>query len=109
MWWHVKGKVNMYDKVFSEENKVIGILWSNKRDSGLWFGPAKWKERSLGIQLLPLFPISEVLFCDVTYVEWTLPALKWCWEKFVYALREIYDNKGALKKIRKLKGFDDGI
>jgi len=65
---HVKRRVNMYDKVFSEENKVIGVLWSNKRDS-LWFGPAEWKESRLGIQLLPLFPISEVLFSDVTYVE----------------------------------------
>jgi len=74
MWWHVKGRVNMYDKVFSKENKVIGVLWSNKRDSGLWFDPDEWKERRLGIQLLPLFPISEVLFCDVTHVEWTLPA-----------------------------------
>lgn len=74
----------MYDKVFSEENKVIGVLWSHKRDSGLWFGPTEWKEHRLGIQLLPLFPISEVLFCDVTYVEWTLPALKWCQKEFVY-------------------------
>ncbi|RHN50366.1 putative glucan endo-1,3-beta-D-glucosidase [Medicago truncatula] len=117
MWWHVKEGGNMYEKVFSKNNKIIGVLWSNKRDSGLWFGPAEWKECRLGIQLLPLLPISEVLFSDVMYVkglvEWTLPALKRDgveegWKGFVYALQGIYDNESAQQKIRKLKGFDDG-
>ncbi|XP_058776278.1 glucan endo-1,3-beta-D-glucosidase 1-like [Vicia villosa] len=117
MWWHVKEGENMYEKVFSEKNKVVGVLWSNKGDSGLWFGPSEWKECRLGIQLLPILPISEVLFSNVKYVkglvEWTLPALKRNgvgegWKGFVYALQGVYDNEGALEKIRKLKGFDDG-
>ncbi|WJX72889.1 endo-1,3(4)-beta-glucanase [Trifolium repens] len=117
MWWHVKEGANMYEKDFTKKNKIIGVLWSNKRDSGLWFGPAEWKECRLGIQLLPLLPISEVLFSNVDYVkelvEWTLTALnregvKEGWKGFVYALEAIYDNESALEKIRKLKGFDDG-
>jgi len=65
-----------------------------------------------GIQVLPLSPISEVLFSDVKYakelVEWTLPALKregigQKMKGFVFALQGIYDNKGALKN-KKLKG-----
>jgi endo-1,3(4)-beta-glucanase len=117
MWWHVKEGANMYEKDFTKKNKIIGVLWSNKRDSGLWFGPSEWKECRLGIQLLPLLPISEILFSDVKYVkelvEWTLTALnregvKEGWKGFVYALEAIYDNESALEKIRKLKGFDDG-
>ncbi|CAL5186113.1 unnamed protein product [Lathyrus oleraceus] len=117
MWWHVKDDGNMYEKVFTKNNKVIGVLWSNKRDSGLWFGPAEWKDCRLGIQLLPILPISEALFSDVNYVkglvEWTLPALKRDgvkegWKGFIYALQGVYDNEGALQKIRKLKAFDDG-
>ncbi|WJX70776.1 endo-1,3(4)-beta-glucanase [Trifolium repens] len=76
MWWHVKEEGNMYEKIFSKKNKVIGVLWSNKRDSGLWFGLPEWKDCKLGIQLLPLCPISEVLFSNFRYakelVEWTL-------------------------------------
>nr|XP_012575349.1 probable endo-1,3(4)-beta-glucanase ARB_01444 isoform X1 [Cicer arietinum] len=117
MWWHVKGGDNVYDEEFAKENKVVGVLWSNKRDSGLWFASAEWKECRLGIQLLPLSPISEVLFSDVDYVkelvEWTLPALNRegvgeGWKGFVYALQGIYDNESGLKNIRRLNGFDDG-
>ncbi|XP_057756583.1 glucan endo-1,3-beta-D-glucosidase 1-like [Arachis stenosperma] len=105
MWWHVNGEgdSNMYEEDFVKENKLIGVLWSNKRDSGLWFAPPVWKECRLGIQLLPLTPV----------VEWTMPALDRegvgeGWKGFVYALEGVYDNESALKKIRSLKGFDDG-
>jgi endo-1,3(4)-beta-glucanase len=117
MWWHVKEGGNLYEEDFTKENRMMGILWSNKRDSGLWFAPPAWKECRLGIQLLPILPISEVLFSNVDYVkelvEWTLTALnregvKEGWKGFVYALEAIYDNESALEKIRKLKGFDDG-
>ncbi|RHN50358.1 putative glucan endo-1,3-beta-D-glucosidase [Medicago truncatula] len=117
MWWHVKGGDNVYDEVFAKENKVVGVLWANKRDSGLWFAPPEWKECRLGIQLLPLLPISEFLFSNVDFVkelvEWTLPALNRegvgeGWKGFVYALEGVYDNESGLKKIRSLNGFDDG-
>ncbi|XP_061345243.1 glucan endo-1,3-beta-D-glucosidase 1-like [Gastrolobium bilobum] len=103
MWWQVKEGGNIYEEDFTKENKVVGVLWSNKRDSGLWFAPPEWRECRLGIQLLPILPISE----------WTLPALNRegvgeGWKGFVYALEGVYDNEGALMKIRSLNGFDDG-
>ncbi|GFZ18975.1 glycosyl hydrolase family 81 protein [Actinidia rufa] len=82
-------------------------------DSGLWFAPPKWRECRLGIQLLPLLPISEVLFSEIGYVRelvaWTLPALaregvEEGWKGFLYALEGIYDKEGALSKIRSLNG-----
>jgi endo-1,3(4)-beta-glucanase len=75
-----------------------------------------------GFRILPLLPISEVLFSDVDYsdvdyvkdhVEWALPALESDgvgegWKGFLCALEGIYDKDGALEKVRKLSGFDDG-
>ncbi|KAL7190681.1 hypothetical protein ACSBR2_022872 [Camellia fascicularis] len=116
-WWHVREQDTLYPKDFTLENRVVGVLWANKRDSGLWFAPPDWRECRLGIQLLPLSPISEVLFSDVGFVrelvEWTLPALARegvgeGWKGFVYALEGIYDKEGALSKIRNLNGYDDG-
>ncbi|XP_062009686.1 glucan endo-1,3-beta-D-glucosidase 1-like [Rosa rugosa] len=117
MWWQVKEGDNIYEPDFTRENRVVGVLWANKRDSGLWFAPPEWKECRLGIQLLPILPISEVLFSDVAFVrqlvEWTEPALSRegvgeGWKGFVYTLQGIYDKQGALEKIRNLKGYDDG-
>lgn len=116
-WWHVREEGNVYAEDFTRENRVVGVLWANKRDSGLWFAPAEWRECRLGIQLLPLLPISEVLFSDVGFarelVKWTLPALSRegvgeGWKGFVYALEGIYDKEGALDKIKSLNGHDDG-
>ncbi|KAK7381133.1 hypothetical protein VNO78_33659 [Psophocarpus tetragonolobus] len=117
MWWHVEEGGAMYEEVFTQENRIMGVLWSNKRDTGLWFAPAEWKECRLGIQLLPLAPISETIFSNVEFVkqlvEWTMPALSRDgvgegWKGFVYALEGIYDNESALQKIRSLNGFDGG-
>lgn len=116
-WWHVKEGDNLYEEEFTRENRVVGVLWNNKRDSGLWFAPPEWRECRLGIQLLPLLPISEVLFSDIGFtrelVNWTLPALGRegvgeGWKGFVYSLEAIYDKESALEKIRNLNGYDDG-
>ncbi|KAJ0100005.1 hypothetical protein Patl1_21524 [Pistacia atlantica] len=116
-WWHIREQDTLYDKDFTRENRVVGVLWANKRDSGLWFAPPAWRECRLGIQLLPLLPITEVLFSDVGFtrelVQWTLPALGRegvgeGWKGFVYALEGIYDKENALQKIRNLNGYDDG-
>ncbi|XP_022772046.1 probable endo-1,3(4)-beta-glucanase ARB_01444 [Durio zibethinus] len=116
-WWHVKEGDNLYEEEFTAENRVVGVLWANKRDSGLWFAPPDWRECRLGIQFLPILPISEVLFSDIGFtrelVNWTLPALRRegvgeGWKGFVYALEAIYDKESALEKIRNLNGFDDG-
>lgn len=68
-WWHVKEEDSLYPAEFTRENRVVGVLWANKRDSGLWFAPIDWKECRLGIQLLPLLPISEALFSDSRFVR----------------------------------------
>ncbi|KAC9800215.1 hypothetical protein E3N88_45239 [Mikania micrantha] len=88
--------------------------WHVKEDDTLY---AEFKEIRLGIQVLPLLPITEILFSDVEYVkqlvDWSLPSLKRKdvgegWKGFVYALEGIYEKEVALKKIRNLKGHDDG-
>lgn len=116
-WWHVREDDKLYSAEFSRENRVVGVLWTNKRDSGLWFAPPEWKECRLGIQLLPLLPISETLFSEVVFakqlVTWTLPALARegvgeGWKGFLYALEGIYDKESALSKIKNLNGHDDG-
>ncbi|CAI8594172.1 unnamed protein product [Vicia faba] len=118
MWWHVKKDGNIYEKGFTEENRIIGVLWSNKRDSALWFAPAEWRETRLGIQVLPLCPITEVLFSDVKYVkelvEWALAALKRegvdeGWKGYAFALQGIFNYEAALKNIKSLKGFEDSV
>lgn len=117
MWWHVRKGDSLYPEDFTSENRVVGVLWSTKRDSGLWFAPPEWKECRLGIQLLPLLPISEILFSETGFVkqlvEWAMPALERegvgeGWKGFVYALEGVYDNESGLSKIRGLNGYDDG-
>ncbi|CAI9109980.1 OLC1v1009929C1 [Oldenlandia corymbosa var. corymbosa] len=116
-WWHVREDDTLYGNAFTEENRVLGMVWANKRDSGLWFAPPEWRECRLGIQVLPLLPITEIVFSDVQYtrqlVRWTLPALVRegvgeGWKGFVFALEGIYDREGALENIRNLEGYDDG-
>ncbi|KAB2610421.1 endo-1,3(4)-beta-glucanase 1-like [Pyrus ussuriensis x Pyrus communis] len=119
MWWHVRegGENQTYEQDFAKENRVVGVLWSTKRDSGLWFAAAEAKEIRLGIQVMPISPITEVLFSDTGFpselVNWALPALgrtgvTEAWKGFVYALQGLYDKAGALEKIKSLTGFDDG-
>lgn len=117
MWWHIREGDNMYEEDFTRENRVVGMVWANKRDSGLWFAPPEWRECRVGIQVLPILPITEVLFSDVGFVrelvKWTLPALDRegvgeGWNGFAYALEGIYNKEAALEKVRSLKGFDDG-
>ncbi|RDX75052.1 hypothetical protein CR513_45117, partial [Mucuna pruriens] len=116
-WFHVKLEGNMYEDDFTVENRIMGILWANKRDTDLWFGSHEIKVYRLGIHLLPIMPISEALFSDVDYVielvEWTLPDLNRegaedAWKGFVYALQAIYDNEVALQNVKGLKDFDNG-
>ncbi|XP_019058926.1 PREDICTED: probable endo-1,3(4)-beta-glucanase ARB_01444 [Tarenaya hassleriana] len=120
-WWHIgedeEDQIHVYPKEFVSENRVVGVLWANKRDSGLWFAPKEWRECRLGIQLLPILPVSETLFSDVRFVkqlvEWTLPALARAdagegWKGFAYALEAVYDKAGAMEKVRGLNDFDNG-
>ncbi|MCO5601523.1 hypothetical protein L7F22_055645 [Adiantum nelumboides] len=79
--WHVPSDSTIYEQEFSATQRIVGVLWANKRETRLWFAPSEWKECRLGIQLLPIIPITEVIFQDMKYVQelvqWTLPANKW--------------------------------
>lgn len=115
-WWHVREGDNLYEEDFTRENRLVGVLWANKRDSGLWFAGAERRDCRLGIQVLPLLPITEVLFSDIQFVkqlvDWTYPALNRegieGWKGFVYALEGIFDQGSVLEKVRSLSSFDDG-
>ncbi|GLJ15533.1 hypothetical protein SUGI_0255110 [Cryptomeria japonica] len=116
-WWHVPLNTTVYESEFVQENRVTGIVWANRRVSELWFAPAEWRECRTGIQLLPILPITELLFSDVGYVkelvEWTVPALsrkgvEESWKGFLYSLESLYDKDSALQKVKTLKGYDDG-
>lgn len=116
-WWHVREGEGLYEDDFSRENRVVGVLWNNKRDSALWFAPPEWRECRMGIQVLPLLPVTEALFRDAGFVKelvnWTMPALSRegvgeGWKGFVYAMEAVYDKDTALEKTRTLNGYDDG-
>ncbi|KAK2632639.1 hypothetical protein EUGRSUZ_L01290 [Eucalyptus grandis] len=115
-WWHVRKGDNLYEEDFTRENRVVGVLWANKRDSGLWFAGTERRDCRLGIQVLPLSPITKVLFSDVQFakqlVDWTYPALNRegieGWKGFACALEGIFDQGNALEKVRSLSDFDDG-
>ncbi|KAF8012790.1 hypothetical protein BT93_I0826 [Corymbia citriodora subsp. variegata] len=115
-WWHVAEGDNLYEEEFTRENRVVGILWANRRDSRLRFAGAERRDCRLGVQVLPLLPITEVLFSDIQFakqlVDWTNRALNWegneGWRGFLYALEGVYDQGSGLEKVRSLYGFDDG-
>ncbi|XP_025693136.1 glucan endo-1,3-beta-D-glucosidase-like [Arachis hypogaea] len=111
MWCHLKMDDNKCSDEFAKENRLMVILWSNKR-----YAPPAWKEHTLAAHVLPLLSITEFLFSNVGFVkevvEWTMPCLnrvgveeKWKW--LVYAIERIYDNEDALKKIKELISFGD--
>ncbi|XLR63212.1 hypothetical protein HN51_006446 [Arachis hypogaea] len=116
MWCHLKMDDSKCSDEFTKENRLMGILWSNKRESRTWFAPLAWKELRLVNHVLPILPITEFLFSNVGFVkevvEWTMPCLnrdgvEETWKWLVYAMEGIYDNEAALKKIRELTSFDD--
>ncbi|KAL3693410.1 hypothetical protein R1sor_007061 [Riccia sorocarpa] len=115
--WHVKSDNVIYEPEFVNENKLVGVLWANKRDTNLWFASRDNREMCLGIQVLPLSPITEILFSDIDFVKelvgWALPSLSRpgvtdCWRGFVYALMALYNPVKAHRLIHELTEHDDG-
>ncbi|XP_010258722.1 PREDICTED: probable endo-1,3(4)-beta-glucanase ARB_01444 [Nelumbo nucifera] len=115
-WWHVREGNAMYEEEFSRENRLMGVLWTNMRDTGLWQGPSRWKEYRVAIQVRPITPITEILFGDVRFVKemvkWALPATERedvsdRRKGFLYAMEGMYDKESAPKKIRSLKEFHE--
>ncbi|CAJ2665942.1 unnamed protein product [Trifolium pratense] len=85
-----------------------------KRDVTLWYYSRHASKTCF--RILPLLPISEVLFSDVGYVkdlvEWGVPAflgsgrLEEGWKGFLCALKGQYDKDNSMKKIRKFSFSD---
>ncbi|CAI5484079.1 unnamed protein product [Closterium sp. Yama58-4] len=105
-----------YEAVFADANRVVGVLWSTKRDAALWFAPPADMEKRLGIQVLPVSPYLKHLFPDPEFakqlVEWAQPVLSGAatdeWRGFAWALQALYDPHGARANIAALGAFDDG-
>jgi endo-1,3(4)-beta-glucanase len=115
--WHIPRGSVLYDPEFVDENRVVSVLWSTKRDSGLWFAGAERRDCRLGIQVLPITPVTEFIFTDKHFarelVNWAMPSLTRSdvtdgWRGFVYALQAIYEPQEALSKILRLNEHDDG-
>ncbi|GJP32962.1 hypothetical protein CLOM_g17533 [Closterium sp. NIES-68] len=106
-----------YEPVFADTNRMVGVLWSTKRDAALWFAPPADLDKRVGIQVLPITPFLAHLFPDRSFarqlVEWALPVLSGGaatdeWRGFSWALQALYDPEGARAKIAALGAFDDG-
>lgn len=113
--WFIGENSTLYDPVFTAENRVVGVLWSNMRDSNLWFAPAADRTLRLGIQVLPITPYTEVLYRNLNFVRqfvtWALESpvdTTDQWNGFVWALQALYDSSGALANIESLTAFDEG-
>ncbi|KAK9740557.1 hypothetical protein RND81_03G044400 [Saponaria officinalis] len=115
-WFHVR-EGEVYGEEFSKENKLVGISRPSKRETKLFYASAEQRDIRVGMNVLPLLPITEILFSDVSFVkevvEWATPSLmrkdaEDAWIGFVYALEALYDKASPLKKIRSLKSFNEG-
>ncbi|CAM6117378.1 unnamed protein product [Calypogeia fissa] len=115
--WHIRCDSTLYEPEFVKNNRVVGVLWANKRDNGLWFASKDCREMRLGIQVLPITPITEVLFRDKQFaqelVDWTMPVLNRegvtdGWRGFVYALLAVYEPHTAHQLVSQLADHDDG-
>ncbi|KAE8811716.1 Endo-1,3(4)-beta-glucanase 1 [Hordeum vulgare] len=42
-WWHIREGDTIYENDFTGNNRLVSVVWTNKRDSGLWFAPPEWK------------------------------------------------------------------
>ena len=78
---------------------------------------AERRDCRLGIQVLPITPITEDMFPDKHYVkelvDWAMESINNdgvtdAWRGFVYALKAIYDPGAALERALSLSGHDDG-
>ncbi|CAI5486577.1 unnamed protein product, partial [Closterium sp. Naga37s-1] len=106
-----------YEPVFADANRMLGMVWSTKRDAGLWFAAPAELDKRVGIQVLPVTPFLAHLFPDRAYarqlVEWAQPVLSGSgvtdeWRGFAWALQALYDPAGARGRISALGAFDDG-
>lgn len=81
------------------------------------YAGAERRDCRLGIQVLPITPITEDMFPDKHYVkelvDWTMEFINNdgvtdAWRGFVYALKAIYNPNAALEEAMSLNEHDDG-
>lgn len=121
VYWHIAPASVLYDPAFAKANAIVGVLWANKRDSGLWFAESERYEIRVGIQVLPITPYTQRLFGGDggafarRAVGWALPAMAAggaavtdAWRGFVWALQGTYDVGAALGNVHALTEFDSG-
>lgn len=98
-WRHVKEQDTLYSDKFTRYSRVVGNLWASTRKSSSFYQRAE----SLSKQVLPITPVSEVLFPDLAFVRqlvnWAWPSFANLhvdegWKGFVYALQGMYDGEG---------------
>ncbi|KAG4911881.1 hypothetical protein JHK82_052471 [Glycine max] len=108
MWWHVGKEHKFYQEDFTKNNKLVSVLWSNKRGSGLWFAPVQWRECRIGKVLKKgekglSMPWKELMIKKVHFkskgdVE----------EEFCHGKQYWIDTVSVAKRVKQLfKGHDD--
>lgn len=61
--WHVPSDSTLYEPEFVALNRVVSIVWSTKRDSGLWFAGNTMK---LFLKLsIPFSQVASILKCSL--------------------------------------------
>ncbi|MCO5553002.1 hypothetical protein L7F22_006522 [Adiantum nelumboides] len=104
--WHIPSSSSVYPSSFKVDNRMVGVLWANKRDSCGPISTVGVHTQTPEMQVFPLLPISEFLFIDTAFarelVDWTsrfsstLPADTW--KSYVYALESLYEANSAVAK-----------
>eukprot|EP00475_Leptophrys_vorax_P028696 TRINITY_DN4172_c0_g1_i3.p1 TRINITY_DN4172_c0_g1~~TRINITY_DN4172_c0_g1_i3.p1 ORF type:complete len:514 (-),score=0.21 TRINITY_DN4172_c0_g1_i3:188-1504(-) len=106
-----------YDETFANANRLVGMVWANKRDAGLWFAAADQIDKRVGIQVLPITPYLLFLFPDREFnakvTEWALPLVQTDgvtdqWKAFTWAVQATHDPQAARKNIEALSVYDEG-
>ncbi|XP_039118478.1 uncharacterized protein LOC120254438 [Dioscorea cayenensis subsp. rotundata] len=87
-WWHVRKGEGVYEEQFSKQNKLVGLFVGelNKRGSGLWFAPPKWKQCRL------IWDSSAAIVEDdraVVQGRGVCEGVEEGWKGFVYAMEGV--------------------
>merc|ERR1712121_5770 len=112
-YWQITNADNVYPPPFSN-NKVAGIVWSNKVDYATWFGSNV--EFIHCIQMLPFTPISEELLryewiteeYNVVSEAYNRPDLSEGWKGYIIMAHAVIDPSAAYGEALQLTSYDDG-
>lgn len=114
-YWHMTSAKSAYGPPFSAA-KCVGMVWSDKAVLQTWFATGLTYVH--GINLMPITPISEVVFSpewvqeQYPVLEASLPAaspkVDDAWLGFVHADLAVIDPEEAWRRTEKLEHFDGG-